>query len=182
MGKKISKTRTDTNCTLLTYKQPGNILSRKPFEKSKKTEKFLMQMKKNCTASSSLWEHREAGKGDFIPNEHLASASACLKWLTYLPEASKCPFVATNLNDHPIMLVLVWQTIFVFKIQKIIKMLKTWTMFIKSFITGNNRKNQGIKKETKTSKKCKIPRKEKNKATPFVILAFWFTPLISMLC
>jgi len=26
-----------------------------------------------------------------------------------------CPSVATILNDHPIMLVLVWQTIFVFK-------------------------------------------------------------------
>lgn len=74
-----------------------------------------MQMKKNCTASSSLWEHREAGKGDFISNEHLAPASASFKWLPYLPEASKCPFVVTNLNDHPIMLVLVWQTIFVFK-------------------------------------------------------------------
>merc|ERR1712181_96047 len=102
-----------------------------------------MQMKKNCTASSSLWEHREAGKGDFISNEHLASASACLKWLTYLPEASKCPFVATNLNDHPIMLVIVWQTIFVFKNTKDHKNVKTLAFFNKKFITGNNRKNQG---------------------------------------
>jgi hypothetical protein len=50
----------------------------------------------------------------FISNEHLASAR-CLKRLPYLPEAYECSFVATILNDHPIVLVLVWQTIFVFK-------------------------------------------------------------------
>merc|ERR1712115_621669 len=63
-------------CTLLTYKQLGNILSRKPFEKSKKTEKFLTQMKKNRTAqfmiqrlgTSKVWTQRK-----FIPNEHLAN-------------------------------------------------------------------------------------------------------------
>jgi hypothetical protein len=38
------------------------------------------------------------------------------------------------------------------KIQKIIKRLKTWTISIESFITGRNRKNQGIKKEMKPSK------------------------------
>jgi hypothetical protein len=36
-------------------------------------------------------------------------------FLLYKLEASKCPFAATNSNDHPIVLVLVWQTIFVFK-------------------------------------------------------------------
>jgi hypothetical protein len=50
------------------------------------------------------------------------------------------------------MLVLVWQTIFVFKNTKDHKKLKTWTMSIESFITGRNRKNQGIKKEMKPSK------------------------------
>jgi len=70
-----------------------------------------MQMKKNRTASSSLWETSNDWGSEFISNEHLASAS--FKWLPYL--ASECPFVTTILNDHPIMLVLVWQTIFVFK-------------------------------------------------------------------
>jgi len=35
-------------------------------------------------------------------------------------------------------------------------MLKTWTMSIKSFITGRNRKTQGIKKEMKPSKSEKM--------------------------
>jgi len=41
------------------------------------------------------------------------------------------------------MLVLIWQTPFLFlKIQKIIKMLKTWTMSIESFITGETEKTK----------------------------------------
>lgn len=64
-------------------------------------------------------------------------------------------------------------------------MLKTWTMFIKSFITGNNRKKQGIKKETKPSKHHKNEKFLENKKTKQHLLLywhFWFTPLISMLC
>merc|ERR1712088_268432 len=93
--------------------------------------------------------------GDFISNEHLASAA--LQWLPFLPEASECPFVSTILNDHPIMLVLIWQTPFLFlKIQKIIKMLKTWTMSIESFITGRNRKNPRNKKRKQSNIFCYI--------------------------
>jgi len=59
-------------------------------------------------------------------------------------------------------------------------------MFIKSFITGNNRKNQGIKKETKPSKHHKNEKfleKKENKATPFVILAFLvYTFNINAMC
>merc|ERR1711913_83447 len=100
-----------------------------------------------------------------------SNCSICLaasKWLPHLPEASKCPFAATNLNDHhPIMLVLVWQTIFVFKNTKDHKNVKN--LSIKSFITGRNRKNQGRKKEIK--------------ATPFVILAFLvYTFNINAMC
>jgi len=71
-------------------------------------------------------------------------------FLLYKLEASKCPFAATNSNDHPTVLVLVWQTIFVFKNTKDHKNVKN--LSIKSFITGRNRKNQGIKKEMKPSK------------------------------
>jgi len=47
------------------------------------------------------------------------------------------------------------------KIQKIIKMLKTWTTSIKSFITGRNRKNPGNKKRNETIKREKIRKNVK---------------------
>merc|ERR1712203_1319561 len=88
----------------------------------------------------------------------------------------------------PIMLVLIWQTPFLFlKIQKIIKMLKTWTMSIESFITGRNRKKPRNKKRNETikieniRKNVKFLEKE-NKAHLLLYWHFWFTPLISMLC
>merc|ERR1711908_30520 len=93
----------------------GNILSRKPFEKSQKNRKIPHANEKKLYRIIQSLGTSRGWKSDFISNEHLAPASACFKWLPYLPEATKCPFVVTNLNDHPIMLVLVWQTIFVFK-------------------------------------------------------------------
>jgi len=147
-----------------------------------------MQMKKNCTASSSLWEHREAGKGDFISNEHLAPASACFKWLPYLPEASKCPFVVTNLNDHPIMLVLVWQTIFVFKNTKDHKKVKNLDNVHWKFYNRKKQKKPRNKKRNETikiqniRKNVKFLEKKKTKQHLLLYWHFWFTPLISMLC
>merc|ERR1711936_353766 len=100
--------------------------------------------------------------GDFISNEHLASAA--LQWLPFLPEASECPFVSTILNDHPIMLVLIWQTPFLFlKIQR------------------NKKRNETIKIEN-IRKNVKFLEKE-NKATSFVILAFLvYTFNINAMC
>merc|ERR1739845_120097 len=112
---------------------------------------FLMQMKKNLTASSSLWETSNDWGSEFISNEHLASAS--FKWLPYLPEASECPFVTTILNDHPIMLVLVWQTIFVFKNTKDHKNVKNLDNVHQKFYNRRQQKNPRNKKINETIKK-----------------------------
>lgn len=145
-----------------------------------------MQMKKNRTASSSLWETSNDWGSEFISNEHLASAS--FKWLPYLPEASECPFVTTILNDHPIMLVLVWQTIFVFKNTKDHKNVKNLDSVHWKFYNRKEQKKPRNKKRNETikieniRKNVKFLEKE-NKATSFVILAFLvYTFNINAMC
>merc|ERR1719166_828010 len=152
----MSKTCTGTRCTLLAYKQLGNILSRKPFEKSKKTEKFLMQMKKNRTAqfmiqrlgTSKVWTQRK-----FIPNEHLANKHhlplQTLFWLPHLPEATKCPFVGTNFNETILIcLFQLGRPVLFLKIQKIIKMLKLGRSRPLKVYNRNHQKNPRNKKRT----------------------------------
>lgn len=146
-----------------------------------------MQMKKNRTASSSLWETSNDWGSEFISNEHLASAS--FKWLPYLPEASECPFVTTILNDHPIMLVLVWQTIFVFKNTKDHKNVKNLDSVHWKFYNRKEQKKPRNKKRNETikiqniRKNVKFLEKKENKATSFVILAFLvYTFNINAMC
>ena len=153
----MSKTWTGTRCTLLAYKQLGNILSRKPFEKSKKTEKFLMQMKKNRTAqfmiqrlgTSKVWTQRK-----FIPNEHLANfCTICpcklFFWLPHLPEATKCPFVGTNFNETILPCLFQFgRPVLFLKIQKIIKMLKLGRSRPLKVYNRNHQKNPRNKKRT----------------------------------
>merc|ERR1712079_249309 len=139
----MSKTRTGTRCTLLTYKQLGNILSRKPFEKSKKTEKFLMQMKKNRTAqfmiqrlgTSKVWTQRK-----FIPNEHLANFCTI------------CPcklFFGTNFNETILPCLFQFgRPVLFLKIQKIIKMLKLGRSRPLKVYNRNHQKNPRNKKRT----------------------------------
>lgn len=148
-----------------------------------------MQMKKNRTASSSLWEHRRAGEATLFQMNIQQEASACFNWLPHLPEASKCPFVATNLSDHhPIMLVLVWQTIFVFKNTKDHKNVKNLDSVHKKFYNRKQQKKPRNKKRNETIKiqniiKMKNSQKKRRQSNTFLLYwHFWFTPLISMLC
>jgi len=83
-------------------------------------------------------------------------------FLLYKLEASKCPFAATNSNDHPIVLVLVWQTIFVFKNTKDHKKVKNLDNVHQKFYNRRQQKKPRNKKINETIKKLQNIIKMKN--------------------
>ena len=153
----MSKTWTGTRCTLLTYKQPGNIFIKKTVWKIQKNRKIphANEKKSYCAIHDPAFGNIEGldaaqiySKWTFSQLLHHLPLQT-LFWLPHLPEATKCPFVGTNFNETILPCLFQFgRPVLFLKIQKIIKMLKLGRSRPLKVYNRNHQKNPRNKKRT----------------------------------